>query len=179
MGISSTFYSGYSKQEIETNRIPTPFGDAIVSISGQPISFHYTTKQHIFKNGISTQIHRIRIDTLNYQLDDMLDIQVGTIRTFEFFDSDESTVMTEYHDDKFCIALIGYDTDYDFCTDAFYGGDVYSYDSSCTGSGICCTIVRNPAVFSRKHNRMLYAWVVFLPVSDRYDAADMIDIELL
>lgn len=66
-----------------------------------------------------------------------------------------------------------------FCTDAFYGGDVYSYDSSCTGSGICCTIVRNPAVFSRKHNRMLYAWVVFLPVSDRYDAADMIDIELL
>ena len=38
MGISSTLYSGYSKQEIETNRIPTPFGDAIVSISGQPIS---------------------------------------------------------------------------------------------------------------------------------------------
>ena len=89
MGISSRLYSGYSKQEIETNRIPTPFGAATVSISGQPISFHYTTKQHIFKNGISTQIHRIRIDTLNYQLDDMLDIQVGTIRTFEFFDSDE------------------------------------------------------------------------------------------
>ena len=32
MGISSTLYSGYSKQEIETNRIPTPFGDATVSM---------------------------------------------------------------------------------------------------------------------------------------------------
>ena len=53
MGISSTLYSGYSKQEIETNRIPTPFGAATVSISGQPISFHYTTKPHTFKNGIS------------------------------------------------------------------------------------------------------------------------------
>lgn len=32
MGISSTLYSGYSQQEIETNRIPTPFGDATASM---------------------------------------------------------------------------------------------------------------------------------------------------
>lgn len=80
--------------------------------------------------------------------------------------------MTEYHDDKFCIALIGYDTDYDFRTDAFYGGDVYSYDSPCTESGICCTIVRNPESFSQEHNRMLYAWVVFYP----YQIAMMLQI---
>ena len=59
MGISSTLYSGYSKQEIETNRIPTPFGAATVSISGQPISFHYTTKQHTFKNKVFVLFYNI------------------------------------------------------------------------------------------------------------------------
>ena len=38
-------------------------------------------------------------------------------------------------------------------------------------------IVRDPTSFIK--NNIIYTWIVFLPISDAYDAADLIDIELV
>ena len=66
MGITSTLYFGYTEKEVETKEIVTRFGQVYVYLHNQKIKFYYTTKKHIFKKGISCNIHRIAIDTKQY-----------------------------------------------------------------------------------------------------------------
>ena len=50
---------------------------------------------------------------MQYQLHDEFDVRVGNVDGFEYYDSDEHTVMCEFHDKKYSIAVIGYDSDYE------------------------------------------------------------------
>jgi hypothetical protein len=176
MGITSTLYFGYTEKEVETKEIVTPFGQVSVYLHNQKIKFHYTTKKHIFKNGISANIHRIAIDTMQYQLHDEFDVRVGNVDGFEYYDSNEHTVMCEFHDKKYSIAVIGYDSDYDFERDCFIE-DAFTFRTDSENYGMNYKIVRDPTSFIK--NNIIYTWIVFLPISDAYDAADLIDIELV
>ena len=176
MGITSALYFGYTEKEVETKEIVTPFGQVSVYLHNQKIKFHYTTKKHIFKNGISANIHRIAIDTMQYQLHDEFDVRVGNVDGFEYYDSDEHTVMCEFHDKKYSMAVIGYDIDYDFERDCFIE-DAFTFRTDAENYGMNYKIVRDPTSFIK--NNIIYTWIVFLPISDAYDAADLIDIELV
>lgn len=126
---------------------------------------------------VSLQISiELRLDTMQYQLHDEFDVRVGNVDGFEYYDSDEHTVMCEFHDKKYSIAVIGYDSDYDFERDCFIE-DAFTFSTDAENYGMNYKIVRDPTSFIK--NNIIYTWIVFLPISDAYDAADLIDIELV
>lgn len=180
MGITSTLYFGYTDKSVEITDIETPFGNASVYASNQKIKFGYTSKKHTFKNGLCATIYRIEIDTSEYHLNDRFDVRIGEINKFEYYDSDENTVMQEFHNDKFCIAVIGYDSDYDFATNRFFGGQTFTFGTVGTEHGVSYIVVRNPEKSEfNEEQHIIYTWIIFLPVSNHYDAADLIEIELV
>ena len=168
-----------SKPEIVEHSFATPLGEVYVLKSGIKIPFEYTTIKHTFRNGISTDIYRIKIDTRNHSVNDEFEIRVGNINSFEYYDSDENTTMQEYHDDKYCIAVIGLDTDYDFSSDKFYGGYNFTFGTCGADYGMTYKIVRIPDSSHTSFDTTIYTWIVCLPISYKYDAADLIDIELV
>lgn len=147
--------------------------------SGIKIPFEYTVINHTFRNGVSANIYRIKIDTRNHSVNDEFEIRIGNINRFEYYDSDENTTMQEYHDDKYCIAVIGLDSGYDFAAHKFYGGHNFTFANDECDYGIKYIIVREPNHKDTSFETTIYTWVVCLPLSDKYDAAYMIDIELV
>ena len=179
MGITSTLYDEYYNKEIVSNKLETPFGEVTMIKSGQKIPFEYTTKKYCFRNGISADIFRLKIDTRNHKMNDDFEIRIGNINEFEYYDSDENTVMQKFQNNKFCIAVIGFDSYYDFIADKFYGGYDFSFGVKEASYGIKYKIVREPSTFKNSFEYIIYTWIVFLPLSDEYDVVNMIDIELV
>ena len=178
MGITSSLYHNYCTDNTAT-AIDTVFGQISVVKSNHSIPFGFTSKKYRFKNGITTDILRIRINTQQYKIQDEFEVRVGEVNGFEYYDSDENTVMQEFHNEKYCIAVIGLDSDYSFDTDEFFTGEVFSFGSYGTCSGMKYKIVRDPNSFHHEFQYTILTWIVILPVSDEYNAADLIDIELV
>ena len=179
MGIANTQYEGYCKKDIKTTAFKTSFGEVSVFKSGQKIPFEYTQEKYCFSNGISADVHYVEIDTRDYLINDEFEIRIGNISGFQYYDSDEDSVMLEFHNNKFCIAVIGFDSYYCFETDRFYGGYDYTFGSFGTDYGMKYKIVRDPKRCEYAYEYLIYTRIVCLPISDKYDAADLIDYELV
>ncbi len=169
---------GYADKSIKTKAFETPVGEVYISSSGNRIEFDYSSKDYTFRNGLKARIHRIIIDTLGYSVGDRLEIKVGEISGFKFYDSDENTVMQEYHNSEFSISCIGFDTDYDFNKKSFYGPMKHSFAVSCEKYGLLYSIVKNASELDENDNRFIYAWIVCTPISKEFDVEESVFIEL-
>lgn len=162
----------------ETDRFPTPFGDVRLMHGGAPLRFRHSTMQHVFRSGVCGTVHRLELDTLPFALHDTFDLQVGAIDDFAYYDSDEYTVMLAHHDSAHLLALIARDTGYSAQHDAFLTRP-FSFSTECEKTGIRFRIERVPQAFPDESDRTLTAWVIWLPVSESYDAAELIDIDFV
>ena len=176
-GIVNALSEGYDEGEIKDTGFETPIGEAAVFKSGKKIPIEYGLKKYRFRNGITADIYRVKIDTRKYSVNDEFEIRIGSIEAFRYYDSDEHTIMQEYHDERYCVGVIGFDSDYDHENDKFYGEYEFAFAAVGTKYGMKYKIVRDTKMSDDKC--IIYTWIVFLPVSDEYDAAEMIDIELL
>ena len=167
-----------NKQEIIA--LETPFGLLTVlhNPSGLQIPFSHSIYKHTFQNGVTADVHTLIIDTKKYAIGESFQLRVGNLNKLRYYSSDENTVMYEYHDDKNCMALIGTETYYDEDKKEFYTGRTFSFTECPSELGFEYLIVRDP------HDESLYETlietrIVWLPLSDQYDAAYLIDIELV
>ena len=177
-GVSSALCDGYSADTMQTAVCP-PFGEIAVLKAGQKAPFSYAVKQHRLKNGAVADIHRIMIDTRLYAIGDELTVTIDGVHTFAYYDSDENTIMQTYPDSTHCIAMIGFDGGwYDDETKRFYGV-MTTFDTAETESGIRYTVTRDAADCKNEGGFLAYTWITCLPISDQYDAAEIMDIELL
>lgn len=177
-GVAAALCDGYGADTMQTT-VSAPFGEIAVLKAGQKMPFSYTVKPYRFKNGAVADIHRVAIDTRLFAIGDELTITVGDVHTFAYYDSDENTVMQTYQDNANCIAMIGFDGGwYDDETKRFYGV-LTTFDTAETARGIRYTVTRDAADCKNEGVFIAYTWIACLPPSDRYDAAEMMDMELL
>ena len=160
--------------------LETPFGQVTVLHlpSGLNVPFSHSTVEHIFENGVAAYVHYIVIESEKYTVGDSFKIRIGNLNKLSFYSSDENAVMYEYHDDKNCIALIGTETYYDESEQNFYTGRTFSFTEYPSELGIDYKIIHDPNDESL-YESYIRTRIVWLPISDEYKAADLIDIELV
>ena len=163
----------------DTEAVETPFGALTAEKDGERVSFSVSETLYRFRNGISAPLYRIRLDAGDFVRGDVLCVRIGTLNRLAYYDSDENTFMQAYSDDRFCIAVIGTDTCYDDVHDWFYGERVFAVRVAGTASGVQIEIVRDPLSFDDAASRLTELTVIWLPVSAEYDAAELIDTELV
>ncbi len=158
----------------------TPFGVVKVfhNSFGKQIPFFHSIEEHTFENGVTADVHLLVIDPINYEVGDIFQIRIGVLDNLEFHSSDENVIMYEYHDDKYCIGLIGTETDYSERLGEFLTGRTFSFTEYPSKFGIDYKLIRDPQDESIDYPHICTR-IVWLPISDEYSAVDLIDFELV
>ncbi len=176
MGISKQLLENYKTIEKKCKYFNTPFGKLIVKINNINVPFTLSKKKYTLKNiekkEIGVDVFRIELETNGLKMNDIINIKFEEERRLEYYAADENILMISEMNNGLLLAVIAYDSEFNYNDMEFYNGNYYSYAlKKINDNGVEYEVLSNPKEhlnFNEGH--IINVWIMWTSDNNFYNA---------